>query len=611
MKFTNEKITDFSAMTDEERISAFAAMDNDALTAAATEMQAEVKTLLALDEATIEQVDEAEALIASLGHVEAAQTERATAAKDAADRFAAAKAKFAESVNDGVEVSEDEADDAENDDETDDAEDGADEGDADGDADTGDTEEGTDAVTTASADHTKSQVVKATAARKVGRKTKRPDVTPAGPQVVITAAADVPKFATGQILKGLDEVTAGLINRAKGFPAFNLAAAQAARSASGGKEVLSNKFGVASFAPDFPEALVASGGVSDYTAYNEALRQHKEAQKARIQAAIKGEELTMTAAGWCAPSENVYSWVADFVVDGLVDNPEVKAPRGGLNVTTGPAHVTQGTALDDFGFTQTEAQAEAGTVKTCETIECPDFTDHRLDATGYCYKIPILTQKAYPELITDALRLADVLYAHKVNKRKIADMVALSTDVAYNGYGASFTDTLEAVCLLALRERRKWNIGENAIMTIKAPLLAREVFRADMSRRTGLALTDVATDQKINAEFAARNFDIQYVADWQETATSGPLILQGSFKIMVYPAGTFVTAIEDVINLSTVYDAASLSVNEYTGVFFEQGYMTVKVGYGSNLLTIPINTAGETGAAVMTGLGDSTAGGSF
>jgi hypothetical protein len=60
-----------------------------------------------------------------------------------------------------------------------------------------------------------------------------------------------------------------------------------------------------------------------------------------------------------------------------------------------------------------------------------------------------------------------------------------------------------------------------------------------------------------------------------------------------------------------VYDAASLSVNEYTGVFFEQGLLTAKVGYGSSLLTIPVNTAGETGAAIMTGLGDSTAAGSF
>ena len=117
------------------------------------------------------------------------------------------------------------------------------------------------------------------------------------------------------------------------------------------------------------------------------------------------------AAGWCAPSEVTYSYISDYVVDGILSLPEVSAPRGGLMMTTGPA-LAQGTFanVDNFGFTQTEAQAIAGTVKDCEVIECPTFTDHRLDAMGYCWKIPLLTQKAYPELIEDAMRLSGALY---------------------------------------------------------------------------------------------------------------------------------------------------------------------------------------------------------
>jgi hypothetical protein len=117
-----------------------------------------------------------------------------------------------------------------------------------------------------------------------------------------------------------------------------------------------------------------------------------------------------------------------------------------------------------------------------------------------------------------------------------------------------------------------------------------------MSRRTGLALSDVATDQKIAAEFAARKVAVEYLSDWQELA-DGNIVMPATIEAVVYPSGTFVKAVEDVINLSAVYDAASLSVNEYTGVFFEQGMLTAKVGYGSSLLTIPTNRAGETGAA--------------
>jgi hypothetical protein len=360
---------------------------------------------------------------------------------------------------------------------------------------------------------------------------------------------------------------------------------------------------------DTPENLSTPGQANPNAEY--AVIQ--AAMKARYDTSGNGaDDPTLTAAGWCAPSETVYSYIADYVVDGLSPTPEVNASRGGINITTGPARSSQGTALDDFGWTQTEAQAEAGTVKPFETIVCPDFVDHRLDAVGYAFKIPLLTQKAYPELITDALRFANVLYAHRVNRRVITDKVALSVARTFNGYGPSMTDSLEAVSLLATTERRRWNLGENAVIEVEAPLIAREVYRADMSRRTGLALNDVATDQKIAAEFAARHINVTYVSDWQEVvATTGKILLPDAFDILVYPKGTFIRANEDVVNLSAIYDAASLSVNEYTGVFFEQGYLLAKAGYASNKVTIPINTAGETGAAILSGLGDSHADGSF
>jgi hypothetical protein len=602
----------FAAMTDEERTSAFAEMDNDALAASLTEARGEASTLFALTEPTIEQVNEAEALLASIRHIETEQTTRAAAVQDAADRFAAARQSFAGEAEDA------EAGDAEGD--AGDGEDGdgedagaGDEGDADGGADdssdegdeSGEGDDGGDAgegdgVTTASANHTTSQRVKVpSAASRVGRKTKRPAVD-ATPQVVITAAPDVQGFSAGQTLDGMEAVTKALLNRAKGFAPHNKQAARAAASQSGGQPVL-HQFGVASFTIPRPEALVASAVSEDYQTVKNAI-------KARMGG---GAEDALTAAGWCAPSENVYSYIADYVVDGLITVPEIGAPRGGINITTGPERSSQGAALDDFGWTQTEAQAEAGEVKPCEVIVCPDFVDHRLDAVGYCYKIPLLTQKAYPELITDALRFANVLYAHRMNRRIITDLVALSDAVTFSGYGSSFTDSLEALSLIAMAERRRWNVGKNAIMEVKAPLLAQEVYRADMSRRNGIA-KDSVSDGDIARHFADRHLVVEYLADWQEVSVeSGHLVLPGEFDVMMYPAGTFVKAMEDVINLSTVYDAATLSVNEYTGVFFEQAILTAKVGYGSSLVSIPINTAGEQGALRLVGQGDFTSAGSF
>jgi hypothetical protein len=535
----------------------YKSLSAEELVAALAETNEKAKALFALEAPTIEQADEAEALAATKLAIETVQAERAQAVKDAEAKFAKARESF--SV-DAADADGDDADAADDDDDADDADADDDADDADADDDAGDDAADADAeaeALAASAKHTKSQTitpgkapVKAAAksgAKAVAKRNKRPEVKKSN-AVTITAAADVPGFATGSTLDDMSQVTKAAMGRVKAFQPWNERSAQMVSKANGGVPEL-HKFGVAQFGVDFDPSMLAPSNPSPMN------------ELAAIKAALAQDRFTGTAAGWCAPSENVYSFIADYVVDGLITVPEVGAPRGGLNLTTGPERLSQGNALDDFGFVQTEAEAIAQTVKNCETIVCPDFVDHRLDAIGYCFKIPFLTQKAYPELITDALRFANVLYAHKVNRYVIDAIVGLSDGVNAAPYGASFTDTLEALTIIAVKERRRWNLGANATMEVKLPEFAREVFRADLSRPDAM---------------------------WA-----------GSFQALIYPAGTFIKAVEDVVNLSAVYDAASLSINEYTGVFFEQGILVAKAGYGSSIVTIPVCTAGTSGAAAF------------
>jgi hypothetical protein len=432
--------------------------------------------------------------------------------------------------------------------------------------------------------------------------------------VVITASGENLGVPMGERLDDHTAVAKAFIKKADSFPHFSLQSGMARLEATGGMQDM-KKFDLAKFGVNFPDSLVAGGGATgEHNAVRNALAEHTKALTASLNMAKDGGKSlkeALTAAGWCAPSEPVYSYIADYVVDGLLTVPQVNAPRGGLLTTTGPVRSSQGAALDEFGFVQTEAQAIANTVKPLEGIDCPTFVDNRLDAIGYGFTIPFLTQKAYPELIADTLKFAGVLWAHKMNRRRINQILALSDAKTFEGYGPSVTDSLEVLSLVALNERRKWNIGRNAIMEVKLPAIALEVFRADMSRRSGLALDDVATEQKINAHFAARGLAVEYLSDWAEISYGSEIVLPGSFPAVMYPTGTFVEAVEDVVNLSAIYDAASVTVNQYTGVFFEQGQMLIKVGYGATKLTIPVNTAGESGALTLTGPGDKRENGSF
>lgn len=270
-------------------------------------------------------------------------------------------------------------------------------------------------------------------------------------------------------------------------------------------------------------------------------------------------------------------------------------------MTEGP-QLLQGTYAEagSFGWGGTEAEAEAGDFnKVCGTIECPDFVDHRLDFDGYCWTIPLLTEATFPELVADALRVTDVAYAHRMNARYINDIrTALGAAVNVTGFGGTVLDSIEALTQIAVKERRWWNLGVNAVMEVKLPQFALEVFKFDMARRSGLALNDIATEQKVAAHFANHNLAVEYLSDMQDLATSTAPTPEwpDTIEAFIYPSGTFIRAAKDVVNLSTVHDAASLSENQYMGVFFEQGVKVIRRGYRGRRLNIPVCTAGTTGA---------------
>ena len=57
----------------------------------------------------------------------------------------------------------------------------------------------------------------------------------------------------------------------------------------------------------------------------------------------------------------------------------------------------------------------------------------------------------------------------------------------------------------------------------------------------------------------------------------------------------------DVINLDAVYDAASLSVNTMTGLFFEEGVLLAQTCFKAKQVTVNVKSSGVTGAASNAG----------
>jgi hypothetical protein len=304
----------------------------------------------------------------------------------------------------------------------------------------------------------------------------------------------------------------------------------------------------------------------------------------------------VAAGGWCAPSETLYDLCAGETTEGMVSVPEVQVNRGGIRYTSGPDF---GAIYAAVGFCQTEAQAISGTTKPCFEVPCPTFTEVRLDVCGLCLKIPILTSVGYPELIQRWMSGSLIAHQHKMNAKVIAAMAtAAGTALAPAALGSTSGDTRAGLTITADGLRQKYRLGMSASMEAVVPFWVKGAIKNDLANRGGIAPSDVS-DADVNGAFLDAGLNVQFVYDWQPLAANA-VAYPTTYQALIYPAGTFIKGVSDVINLSAVYDAASLATNVYTGLFFEEGILVAQMCYQASLVTLGVCGAGRTGAQNFT-----------
>ena len=407
----------------------------------------------------------------------------------------------------------------------------------------------------------------------LSRRVSRPVLpeTPRADSIVITASADVPGFAVGQVMGDWDHLTDGFLNKARAFP-----------TAWGIENSALQRYPVGQFNLSFPTELVASG-----------TRDSDVVELAGRESRLPGNSLTASG-GWCAPSETIYDLCNGGSTDGLWDLPEISVSRGGVRYTSGPDF----SALYAATFCQTEAQAIAGTPKTCYEVPCPPFQEVRLEACGICLTSPILTEAGYPELVAAFLKEAMIAHQHAITAKLLTQALAAATPIELASRGSSASDILDHVEFIATVARSNFRIGFSATVEVVLPNWVAGAIRSDLSIRNGVDLLSV-TDADIASYFAARNVSLQFIQSWQvldETATGYP----AEVEALIYPAGTFVKGVSPVISLDAVYDAASLKQNLYTALFYEQGVLLLQKCYKAYKTTIDLCSAGTTGAASNT-----------
>jgi hypothetical protein len=423
----------------------------------------------------------------------------------------------------------------------------------------------------------------------------------------LRAAADLSNFSSGQELT-LRQVAEAFVARTAGYRGMRAGSPDTGHS-------------IAMIERDYPSEFSVIGDDSDMDVLAQVANEKrlpggsllesvalKHAERAKDKSLANRGSLT-AAAGWCAPSETLYEVCFLGTTEGLIDVPEVQARRGGIRYNQGIAFdAIYGDGAANF-FNLTEAQVASGTTKTCIEITCPTFIDVRLGVTGICLTGNILTQRAYPEAVETFVRGALVALAHKVNYETIAAMVAGSTAVALSAVAPWADDAsvvsqvLSAVDMAVMDIQYRMRLSQQQTLEVVMPFWVLAQMRADWIRRNGNNDLTLA-DGEIMAAFAARNARVQFVYDWQDAfsglatgpgAASPITALPTSLAFMVYPAGTWVKAVKDVITINSLYDSTKLATNQYTELFTEDGWAMAKLCGLSRVYTVNICPTGSTG----------------
>lgn len=440
----------------------------------------------------------------------------------------------------------------------------------------------------------------------------------------LVAAAGVPNYQTGSQFSTMLDV-------AKAFEAVS--AGHSVLHGPEGPKGIVQMTPVAHLKRNYPEEFSVDGDSSDYAKLLRVADETRlpggnllasvEARQNELKSQGKRGDSLVAAAGWCAPSEVDYSICLQISTDGMADWPEVQARRGGVRHNTGLAFnsifgggtCTTGAGPTGF-FNLSEAQVASGTTKTCLEIPCPSFVDTRLGVTGLCLTGNILSIRGYPEFTETFTRGAVAASAHQVNREQIATVVAGSTAVDLTAAapwatdGSTISQVLSAVEMAAVDIKYNLRMQQSSTLEVIMPWWLGAQMRADWVRRAfvdgdsssgALALADSV----IQNAFSVRGVRVQYVYDWQDAfatcAATGAVgaatpisFLPKTLQFLMYPSGTWVRAVSDVITLNSVYDSTKLATNQVTHLFTEAGWAMLQMCPVSRVYTVPICPSGKT-----------------
>lgn len=403
-------------------------------------------------------------------------------------------------------------------------------------------------------------------------------------EAVLVASADIRGFTQGNTLNGMGDLVKAFTARAKTLP---------------------DGRGAQNYVP-------VAQLQREYT-FN--LSEDSPMEKAyEVLTAAGNPEALVAAGGWCSPSTISYDFYNIVAEDGMLDIPTTGITRGGMRWPTSPSFgdLASSTGLWVWNETQDIAAAtgtaQSGT-KTCARVPCASFNEARLDCDGLCITAGNFTTDAWPEQLSNFLRLVMAAHAHRVNTRLIGKLASASipvTGYAATGQGVA-VPILDAIEMQVVDYRTKYATENGLILEAVFPVWVKAMIRADLAKRPGYYNGDSSfnvTDAEIASWFTMRGISVQFVQDWQVRSgfafgnTTPTVLWPTSVQFLLYAAGTWVKGNGLQLDLGVIRDSTLNATNDYTAAWSEDCWLVAQIGHESRLVTVPISPTGSVAAGI-------------
>lgn len=318
---------------------------------------------------------------------------------------------------------------------------------------------------------------------------------------------------------------------------------------------------------------------------------------------MRGNKVLTASGGLCAPLTPFYSMPNFAVTSRPVRDalPSFQAERGGVSV---PEATVIGDITSAISNISADDDALGGTfaTKSCQDLECPDYTDVAVQILAHCREYGNLNARAWPEKIAHENDLTMAALARTAETFLLDRIKAQSINVTSSTPLNAFVDLVDAIVRAQAAIRYRLRMSPGGSFRVLLPEWVKDLL-VDDQIRTQDALERFAGHDRVAALLSRYRINPAYylddvtggVSQGFASEAAGTLdALPTEVQFAIYPEGAFLHLDGGTLDLGIVRDSTLNSTNDFQ-IFGEQFENVVRIGPAQSALWVSVTTA-PTGA---------------